>query len=548
MRKKRSITQKPALDMIDEAVALLRRCPLWMLGLYYLGTVPFILMFLYFWADMSTGAYAQEHLSAASLGVALSFLWCKFWQALFGANLLAAASHRPQPAWTWRGTLRAAAAQAAIQPTALFVLPIAAVVTIPLAAACAFYQNASILALDGAGAPQAGAALAREATTHANRWQGQNWAGLGILLFFWLTVFFNVMIVFFVLPSLLKTLLGVETMFSRSMFSLFNTTVYAMAGGITHLCVDPLLKAFYTIRCFHGRALSTGEDLQIDIRGASATRLPAMAASLPVIAALLLCCAGIARGADAPPPPAQADTLNQSITEVLNRPEFAWRAPRVAAPEKDSSAIDAFIDGAMQTIKRWLRPFKKWGEEFAEWLARWLMKRQFDQPSPAGPGGWEGSLKIFAWGFCIVAACALGVMGWKLWQRRTPPLEVAAQPPPPAPDLASDDVTADQLPEEAWLGLARQMVEQGDYRLALRALYLAALAHLGERQIISIARHKSNRDYQREMRRRRPAQEELHTTFAGAVRDFERAWYGMHEVTPDGLAASRAHLDTIRRA
>jgi len=139
-------------------------------------------------------------------------------------------------------------------------------------------------------------------------------------------------------------------------------------------------------------------------------------------------------------------------------------------------------------------------------------------------------------------------MGWKLWQRRTPPLEVAAQPPPPAPDLASDDVTADQLPEEAWLGLARQMVEQGDYRLALRALYLAALAHLGERQIISIARHKSNRDYQREMRRRRPAQEELHTTFAGAVRDFERAWYGMHEVTPDGLAASRAHLDTIRRA
>ena len=38
---------------------------------------------------------------------------------------------------------------------------------------------------------------------------------------------------------------------------------------------------------------------------------------------------------------------------------------------------------------------------------------------------------------------------------------------------------ASQLPEDAWLKLAREMVEKGDLRLAVRAMYLAMLAHLG---------------------------------------------------------------------
>ena len=88
------------------------------------------------------------------------------------------------------------------------------------------------------------------------------------------------------------------------------------------------------------------------------------------------------------------------------------------------------------------------------------------------------------------------------------------------PDLNSEDVVASQLPEDEWLRLAREMMERGELRLAIRALYLATLAHLGLRELISIARHKSNRDYQRELLRRARAREDLQEAFGESVSIF----------------------------
>jgi hypothetical protein len=541
MKKPRSITQKPALDVIDEAFALLRRCPLPVGALYYIGAIPFVLTFLYFWADMSRGAFAQDHLIQSSLIVAASFIWCKFWQALFGAHLLGVASHRPLPRWTWKGLLRVAATQAAIQPTGLFLLPIAMLVTIPFGFAYAFYQNISILTLDGEGAVQDGPALRREATAHARRWPAQNYVGLGVLLFFWLIVFFNIMVLILALPWMLKTFAAVETMFSRSLYGMFNTTFFALAFAISYLCVDPILKAFYTVRCFHGRALSTGEDLQIEIRTFTASRVTAIAAIL------LLTFAGISRGDPSPPPPAHAAELDQSITTVLNRPEFAWRSPRELDTNEKKGWLESFLDSAVAMVKRWMRPIGDWIRKFFDWLMRRQLHNQNIEPDTDAGAGWESLLKVFAWIFCGAAVCALAIIGWKMWLRRRPEITLMARPLPLAPDLNSEEISADQLPEDEWLGLAREMISKGDYRLALRAFYLAALAHLGNRGIISIARHKSNRDYQGELRRRRPGQGELITTFADTVRTFEHSWYGMHEVTPQSLEDSEARLEKIRQ-
>jgi hypothetical protein len=540
MKKQRSITQKPALDVIDEAFALLRRCPLTVGALYYIGAIPFVLTFLYFWADMSHGAFAQDHLAQSSLAAAFAFIWCKFWQSLFGAHLLALASHRPLPRWTWRGLLRVAASQAAIQATGLFLLPVAMLITIPFGTAYAFYQNTSILALDGEGAPQESAALRREALGHARRWPAQNHLALVILFFFWLIVFLNVAVLIIGLPWMLKTFAGVETMFSRSIFRMLNTTFFALTFGISYLCVDPIMKAFYTVRCFHGRALSTGEDLQIEIRAFTASRVTAVAALL------LLTFAGIGHGATPPPPPAHAAELDQSITTVLNRPEFAWRAPREVRMDDKKGWLESFVDGAVTMVKRWMRPVGNWVKKFMDWLVNRQLHNQNEDQTP-GRGGWEGLLKVFAWFFCAVAVCALGIIAWKMWIRRRPVITLTARPVALAPDLNSEEISADQLPEDEWLGLARQMISKGDYRLALRAFYLAALAHLGTRGIISIARHKSNRDYQSELRRRRPGQGELIATFADTVRTFEHSWYGMHEVTPENLQASEARLEKIRQ-
>ena len=113
------------------------------------------------------------------------------------------------------------------------------------------------------------------------------------------------------------------------------------------------------------------------------------------------------------------------------------------------------------------------------------------------------------------------------------------------PDLGDERVVASQLPADDWLKLARELMGKGELRLALRALYLASLAHLAQREMISVARFKSNRDYERELRRRARALPDLLSAFAENVGIFDRAWYGLHDVTEEAVQRFQSNLEKI---
>jgi hypothetical protein len=103
----------------------------------------------------------------------------------------------------------------------------------------------------------------------------------------------------------------------------------------------------------------------------------------------------------------------------------------------------------------------------------------------------------------------------------------AAAPPV---DLADESLTADRLPEAEWLAMANEWMEKGDFRMALKAMYLAALNYLSSQDLVSIRRWKSGLDYRRELTRRARATPELPPAFARSVEIFERGWYGRHAV------------------
>jgi hypothetical protein len=153
-------------------------------------------------------------------------------------------------------------------------------------------------------------------------------------------------------------------------------------------------------------------------------------------------------------------------------------------------------------------------------------------------------VRILAWIVIGICAVLLAVLIARRW--RPPAPAVAAEAIAARPDLTADDVTADQLPEDGWLQLARELMQSGELRLALRAAFLASLAHLGQRELIRLARHKSDRDYDRELRRRARAQTGLLAAFGRNLESFERAWYGAHEVTPEVLGEFTENLDRIR--
>src|SRR5439155_10469027 len=79
-------------------------------------------------------------------------------------------------------------------------------------------------------------------------------------------VFLDVAIGLATVPSLLKMLFGVETGFTRSRWCLLNTTFVATVGALSYLCLDPLVKAVYLLRCFYGESLHTGEDLRAELK------------------------------------------------------------------------------------------------------------------------------------------------------------------------------------------------------------------------------------------------------------------------------------------
>lgn len=233
----------------------------------------------------------------------------------------------------------------------------------------------------------------------------------------------------------------------------------------------------------------------------------------------------------------------------MKRDEFAWRLPRQKPPEANEGIISRFLDDAGRVSWGWVKQVGKWTEKLMEKIRDWMPKYHPSEES-SGPSlsDLSEALKAVLWVLCAIIVCILVWFFWKnrsALRRRTP---VRAVTTAILPDLSSEDLLASQLPEDEWLKLARSMIEKGDFRLAVRALYLAALAHLGGRELISIARHKSNRDYQRELIRRARTQENLLVAFGESVSIFEGAWYGMHETSQATTDQFTNYLERIRTA
>lgn len=543
--KKRHRAGTPSLDLIEEAVGLLREAPLVAHLAYYAGAIPFWIGLLYFISDMSRSAYAADHLADASLGMALLYIWNKCWQTVYAARLRSLLEGRPDEPWTRARILRMIAAQASLQPWGLIVRPIAVVITIPTVWVSNFYQSVTVV---GDGTAKEGTVAAR-AWAQAKLWPKQAHSTVSAIYLFTAFVWANVCIVLAGLPMLLKMFLAIETQFSRGASHYFNSTFLTASIALTSLAVDPLRKAVYTIRCFRGSSLESGNDLSADL-----SRLRARLMLAVVFAALLMSSTSVR--AEAPveaPRNAEPAELDQRISEVLSRREFAWRTPRESVERPSgskSSWLQTWLEGAGKSFERWLSATGRQIGRLYRWVKGWFnfSPPSVPKPSASGPLDWIGlgkALLVILGGILVVL---LGWIGVRWWQQRRPKVVPGAAAAGAVPDLRSEDIVADQLPEDGWLALARDYAARGELTLALRAAWLAGLAHLGHRELINISRHKTNRDYDRELRRRARDRGPLLSAFEQNLTSFERSWYGNHEVTTERFNHFEGNLDQIRQS
>jgi hypothetical protein len=170
-------------------------------------------------------------------------------------------------------------------------------------------------------------------------------------------------------------------------------------------------------------------------------------------------------------------------------------------------------------------------QDFARWLAKWMPKRR------AVSAGRIDLISLIAQ--IIVIAIAALVILYVLktllvrfsGRSRTPRTRKKREPRVVLGERLEPETTATSLLSEA-----EALARQGDLRAAIRKAYIALLVELGDRKLISLAHHKTNRDYLNSLR----TAPELHSRMRGLTDSFERHWYGYASATPNDWQDFRA--------
>jgi hypothetical protein len=520
-----------ALVLAEQAICLLRRKGAAALVYYYLGSLPFVLALLYFWSDMSRNAYAGWYCAPAAAGLALLFIWMKYWHVRCCRRLFSLLQAAPEEAWPWRRNLTVAARQALLQSTGFVILPVSMMMAFPLGWVYAFYQN--LCALE-APETRSVAALTRQAIHQAALWPGQNHLFLSVISLFGLIVALNLAVALVMLPSLLRTLAGIETVFTLSGMHILNTTLLAVLGALSYLCVDPILKTAYVLRCFHGQSRHSGDDIRIGLKAFTKSGL----AAVIIIAGLLvtdLRAAPPPGGQSRPNPPlsnqAYVRQLDEAIESVLKQPRFAWRMPRdrIEADQAQQSWPAAALAWTRERLKALIEPLIRWITSFLDWLKKYFPTPKL--PTPEAGADRRGMIKTIFILIGLGISVALAVMLWHWWKGLKSVKSVPTPVVGKEPDVGDENVSAQDLPADEWLTLARELMAGQSWQLALRALYLSVLALLADQRRVKLARHKSNLEYYRELARRAHAEPELLHLFKQCMQAFEKAWYGLHDVS-----------------
>lgn len=210
------------------------------------------------------------------------------------------------------------------------------------------------------------------------------------------------------------------------------------------------------------------------------------------------------------------DEDKRKLAEILNRPEY--QKPL----QKEESASG------------------EWIRRILEWIESWFPKFN---PSPNAMSGFGSLMNVLQW---VVVIAILGLIGFLVY--KLAPLFVPRFRQRRIKDKGTErvilgerigeDQSANDLFSEA-----ERLAREGDIRGAIRKGYVALLCELSDRKLIGLARHKTNRDYLRDVRSRR----EIYTQMNGITGMFERHWYGSQTAQANDWAEFRRQCgETIK--
>jgi len=552
-----------ALEALERGFALFRSTFSREAWRYYLGATPLTVLFIPMWVVNGQIRISDGALLIEAVLLAGAYLLRALMVGSYMQHVRDRAFGTPTPGA--RGAVAHAGSVGRLLAWKIM-LTIGALTTLPsIAGASWFYTACQFASLD---AQEDG--TERHSLTGCLALAGQ-WFGASVLLFvmlfpLWGAVWLNGLILSMMVPQLLHSIFGVNSLLSTQMGieALVQSSAFwlALFAG-AWLALDPIVKCTFVVVYQHLRSRREGDDLlgllgslpreqQRKARMISSNVLTSRAVgrALSVLGTIVL---GILL---TPTARAVQVTVPQAAPEVTDNSNREARVTtlRQALNEESQRAIYRWHDAEHPSPPTW---FDKLLSKIRSSLDRdWNRLRSFFRRLwPRGlnlsigndkSGSWQRKdLRIWLILIAILTVTAGGMLIWLRRRRETTSLSIPVTVAS-IPDL-SDTAAASERSEDEWFELASRLEDEGDLRSALRAAYFALLAGLAQREWLSIRRDRTNREYLNEFTRRwrrRPqasidSRTEIPEKLRGSLRQFDLVWYGFYAVTPTAVAAYR---------
>jgi len=186
------------------------------------------------------------------------------------------------------------------------------------------------------------------------------------------------------------------------------------------------------------------------------------------------------------------DSDKGKLAEILRRPDF----------NKPATAEGSALSRLWERFLRWLFSL-------------------FPNVKPITPGSSSFISRLAQ--IIIVVAClgAIAFLIWKFGPRYLSNRRGRKKPKREARIVLGERLEPDQTAADL-LAQAEMLARSGDLRAAIRKAYIALLCELGDRKVVSLAQHKTNRDYLNSVRERTI----LYNSMRKLTSSFELHWYG----------------------
>lgn len=219
---------------------------------------------------------------------------------------------------------------------------------------------------------------------------------------------------------------------------------------------------------------------------------------------------------------AAGQTRNAQDPNALNKLDEVFAQPPFRSREVPSA---------------WTRFWRAVGDtisNFFDRLGQSLPNPPTPTVAPPTPSGFS-SLSPLGWLLLIVGG--LLILGLVIYAIRGVRQSLVRDARARADAIEEETITATEA-----LDRAQDQARSGDYRTAVRYLYLSSLLWLDERKLLRYDRSLTNREYLAEVRNN-PA---LHAQLAPVVNTFDQVWYGHGELAEEDFRAYEAQVQGLR--